>query len=334
MKTRRLSFRSIFALVIIFGMASACWIGPFFFRNRGRNDAEHGALLPPGSRLLHLVLTSGEEISTASWSETAGVLHVGDGTAARLIPEKNIRSRNTFRAILGTDRFGRDLLLLMLQGGRISLAIALSACFLALLAGLAIGLAAGTGPPILDSILMRGVDAMLAFPPLLLLILAVSLFDPGPQSLVLLLGLSSWMGLSRLVRGESLSLRRREYILAARLSGTSWYRILWRHYLPALRGPVAQDTALRIGDLILAEATLSYLGLGLPATMPTWGRLVQEGHRVLQQAWWLSVFPGIAITLLVIAFGLLGDTLWEGSTMHGIGKTGARASDTRDMPRA
>ena len=117
-------------------------------------------------------------------------------------------------------------------------------------------------------------------------------------------------------------------------SGTVWYHILWRHYLPALRGPVAQDTALRIGDLILAEATLSYLGLGLPATMPTWGRLVQEGHRVLQQAWWLSVFPGLAISLLVIAFGLLGDTLREGAAIHGIGKTGTHASDIRGVPKA
>ena len=162
---------------------------------------------------------------------------------------------------------------------------------------------------------------MLAFPPLLLLILAVSLFDPGAFSLVLLLGLFSWMGLARLVRGQALSLRNREYVLAARLAGIPPYRILWRHYLPALRGPVAQDTALRVGDLILAEATLSYLGLGLPATMPTWGRLVQEGHRVLQQAWWLSVFPGLAIALLVVAFAMLGDALRDSAAIHAIGKS-------------
>ncbi len=309
MKERLSSFRGLLALGIILGMAIACWLGPLILDPWPRSDPEYGALLPPGARVLHLVLDSGEEITTGLWSAAPGGIRVG--RSGPVFADGQIRSREIRRSMLGTDRFGRDLFRLMLRGGRISISIALSASLLALLIGLGVGLGAATGARIFDSILMRGVDAMLAFPSLLLLILAASLFNPGPFSLVMLLGLTSWMGLSRLVRGQALSLKSREYILSARLSGTPWYRMLAWHYLPALRGPVAQDTALRVGDLVLAEATLSYLGLGLPATMPTWGRLVEEGHRVLSQAWWLSVFPGVAIALLVIAFAMLGDALQE-----------------------
>lgn len=309
MTGRRSRSRGILASGIILGMALACWLGPVLMDPWPKGDPEYGALLAPGTRVLHLVLNSGEEITTGTWS--AGVEGIRVGRSGPRLPETEIRSREIRRTLLGTDRFGRDLLRLMLRGGRISIGIALSASLLALVLGIGIGLGAATGPQFLDSILMRGVDAMLAFPSLLLLILAAALFRPGPLSLVLLLGLTSWMGLSRLVRGQALSLKKREYILAARLAGTPWYRMLGWHYLPPLRGPVAQDTALRVGDLVLAEATLSYLGLGLPATMPTWGRLVEEGHRVLSQAWWLSVFPGLAIALLVIAFAILGDCLQE-----------------------
>ncbi len=303
------SFRGVFALGIILGMALLCCLGPILLRPWPKADPQYGALLPPGTRVLHLVLESGKEVTTGSWAEEAGGIRIVP--SGPLVKESELLSRETRRTPLGTDRFGRDLLGLMLRGGRVSILIALSASFLALLLGLGFGLSSAIGPRWLDALLMRLVDGVLAFPSLLLLILAASLFRPGILSLVLLLGLTSWMGLSRLVRGQALSLKKREYVLAARLAGTPWYRMLAWHYLPSLRGPVAQDTALRVGDLILAEATLSYLGLGLPATMPTWGRLVQEGHRVLGEAWWVSVFPGLAIALLVIAFAMLGDALQE-----------------------
>jgi peptide/nickel transport system permease protein len=169
----------------------------------------------------------------------------------------------------------------------------------------------------MDAVLMRTVDAMLAFPLLLLLILVAALFRPGPLMLVAVLGLTSWMGLARLVRGQVLSLKKRPFIDAARVSGTSGLRIWTLHYLPNLRAPLAQDSALRMGDLVLAEATLSFLGLGLPATIPSWGALVAEGQRVMVDGWWLSVFPGLAITVLVVGLALIGDGLQEAGKASG-----------------
>jgi peptide/nickel transport system permease protein len=119
------------------------------------------------------------------------------------------------------------------------------------------------------------------------------------------------MGLARLVRGQVLSLRNRSFIQAARVAGTPGYRIWTLHYLPNLRGPLAQDTALRMGDLVLAEATLSFLGLGIPANLPSWGSMIADGQRVMLEGWWLSVFPGLAIAALVVFLALIGDGLQE-----------------------
>jgi peptide/nickel transport system permease protein len=119
------------------------------------------------------------------------------------------------------------------------------------------------------------------------------------------------MSLARLVRGQVLSLRSRPFVLAARASGSTPHRIAALHYLPNLVGPVSQDTALRIGDLVIAEATLSYLGLGVPATIVTWGSMVADGHRVMLDGWWLAAFPGLAIAWLVIGLALIGDGLQE-----------------------
>jgi peptide/nickel transport system permease protein len=179
----------------------------------------------------------------------------------------------------------------------------------ALVIGLTVGLAAATGGSVVDAILMRSVDALLAIPLLLLMILLSALFRPGPVLLVVVLGFSSWMGLARLVRGQVLSLRSRTFIQAARVAGTRPTRIWTLHYLPNIKAPVAQDTALRMGDLVLAEATLSFLGLGIPPNLPSWGGMVAEGQRVMLNGWWLSVFPGLAITLLVVSLALIGDGL-------------------------
>ena len=115
------------------------------------------------------------------------------------------------------------------------------------------------------------------------------------------------MSLARLVRGQVLSLRNRSFIQAAKVAGTSWHRIWTLHYIPNLKAPLAQDTALRMGDLVLAEATLSFLGLGIPASLPSWGVMIAEGQLAMIDGWWVSVFPGIAITVLVISLALVGD---------------------------
>ncbi len=199
------------------------------------------------------------------------------------------------------------MLVRLLAGGRLSLLVAALGVAVALVIGLGVGLAAATGGRVTDAVLMRTVDALLAFPLLLLLILLAALFRPGPVMLVIVLGLSSWMGLARLVRGQVLSLRTRPFIQAARVAGTREHRIWALHYLPNLKGPVAQDTALRMGNLVLAEATLSFLGFGLPATLPSWGAMVADGQRVMLDGWWLSLFPGLAITALVVSLALIGD---------------------------
>jgi peptide/nickel transport system permease protein len=182
---------------------------------------------------------------------------------------------------------------------------------LALTVGGAVGVAAATGGPWVDGLLMRFVDALLAFPVLFLMILAAALTRPQPALLVVLLGLTSWMGVARLVRGQLLSLRRRPFIAAATVSGHTPLRIATWHYAPNLAGPVSQDAALRVGDLVLAEASLSYLGLGVPPSVATWGSMVAQGHRLMPTAWWLTVLPGVAIAALVVGLALIGDGLQE-----------------------
>ena len=173
------------------------------------------------------------------------------------------------------------------------------------------GLTAATGGRVVDAVLMRLVDALMAFPVLFLLILLATLFRPGPLVLVTVLGLTSWMGLARLVRGQVLTLRGRTFVLAARAAGSSPTRTWRTHFLPNLSGPLSQDTALRLGDLVLAEATLSYLGLGIPPDIPTWGAMVAQGHRVMVDGWWLATLPGFAIASLVISLALVGDGIQE-----------------------
>ncbi len=171
--------------------------------------------------------------------------------------------------------------------------IAVLGAAVALILGTVVGFAAATLGRWVDMVLMRAVDALLAFPSMLLLILAAAVFTPGPTTLVLLLGLTSWMGLARLVRGQVLSIRERPFVLAARVSGTPWYRMWTWHYLPGVRSPGrAGRRPPSRATSYLAEATLSFLGLGLPVTTPTWGYLVNEGHRVMLDAWWLATLAG------------------------------------------
>jgi peptide/nickel transport system permease protein len=294
-------------------LAIACLLGPFLLPDTGDGDPLHASLLPPLSRVTVLELVDGRTLMSPDVSSGSGAYLLRGPTHELSIAEDGITARRVVRLWLGSDRFGRDALRELLEGGRISLAVAALGVTVALLVGLFVGLTAATAGTIADSILMRTVDALLAFPILLLLILLSALFRPGPALLIAVLGLSSWMGLARLVRGQVLSLRTRTFIQAARVAGTRWPRMWLLHYLPNLKAPVAQDTALQMGNLVLAEATLSFLGLGIPATLPSWGGMVAEGQRVMLDGWWLSVFPGLAITALVISLALIGDGLQQSS---------------------
>ncbi len=304
-------------LAAVAALAGACLLGPIALPPLPQADPVHSALLPPGARVTAVVLDDGAALVAPHVEIGADAVTVRRGDRERSVPRSRVLEVRQHRFWLGSDRFGRDVLRRMLVGGRISLAIAGLSALLALTLGGLVGVTAATSGRLVDALLMRTVDALLAFPVLFLMILASALVRPGPGLLVALLGLTSWMGLARLVRGQVLSLRTRPFILAARTSGTRWHRIATLHYAPNLVGPVSQDTALRLGDLVIAEATLSYLGLGVPPSLPTWGSMVAEGHRVMLDGWWLAVVPGIAIAWLVISLALIGDglqRLGEGST--------------------
>lgn len=210
---------------------------------------------------------------------------------------------------LGTDRFGRDLLSRLLYGARVSLAVAFFAVLLSLTLGIGIGALAATSPRWLDGLLMRGVDGLMAFPSLFLLLTLAVLLRPSSLVLVLLLGLTGWMGVSRLVRAEILSLKEREFALAARASGLSPLRVLFHHLLPNALGPALALAPLAIGGVILTEAALSFLGLGIRPPQASWGNIISEGREFILSAWWISTLPGLAIALAVIGFNLLGDSL-------------------------
>ncbi len=289
----------------------ACLIGPVLLPDAGDGDPRHAALLPPGTRVTVLELADGRTLVSPKVSRDAETISVHGKRGTTVVPLDEVASERETRLWLGSDRFGRDVLPRLLRGGRISLAIAFLGVAVALFVGVGVGLAAATGGRVADALLMRLVDALLAFPLLILLMLVAALFRPGPALLVAILGLSSWMGLARIVRGQVLSLRSRTFIQAAQVAGTRPLRIWTLHYIPNLRGPLAQDTALRMGDLVLAEATLSFLGLGIPPNLPSWGSMIADGQRVMLDGWWLSVFPGLAIAALVISLALIGDGLQQ-----------------------
>ena len=292
-------------------LVAFCMLGPLLLPAPPAADPTIAALLPPGTAVTEIVLDDGRALVSPDVRKERNITVVKGPLRTVEVTNERIVSIRTTRFWLGSDRFGRDVLAQLMAGGRISISIAALAALVALLVGTTVGLTAATGGRFVDSVLMRMVDALMAFPVLFLLILVATIFRPGPLVLVALLGMTSWMGLSRLVRGQVLTLRGRTFVLAARAAGCPPTRIWRTHYLPNLSGPLSQDTALRVGDLVLAEATLSYLGLGIPPDIPTWGAMVAQGHRVMLDGWWLATLPGIAIAFLVVSLALIGDGIQE-----------------------
>ncbi len=210
---------------------------------------------------------------------------------------------------LGTDQFGRDVLSRIIYGARISLAIALIAVAIAVVVGSFLGAVAGYLGGMVDAAIMRFTDMVMAFPRLVLLIMIVALFESSLTLIILVLGLTQWPSTARLVRGEVLSLREREYVQAARALGFGRARIIGRHLLPNVLAPVIVAATLGIGNTIVLEAGLSFLGMGVQAPMPSWGTLVADGRQNLLGAWWVATFPGLAIVVTVLTFNLVGDGL-------------------------
>ncbi len=211
---------------------------------------------------------------------------------------------------LGTDRLGRDVLARVAHGAGVSLRVGTLAALLAGLAGTAAGLAAGASGGRLDRVLMRAVDVLLAFPTLVLLVVLAGLFRTDNEfALILLLGGTTWMGVARLVRAEALVVSRRGFVeAAAGLGAPAWRRAL-RHLAPNVASTAIVAATLQVGDLMLMESGLSYLGLGVAAPTPTWGDMVRQGMTNLGDAWWIATFPGLALALAVTGFNLTGDGL-------------------------
>lgn len=223
--------------------------------------------------------------------------------------EHNIAEITTRIHWLGRDAYGRDILSRLLYGSRVSFSVSLVAVTLAVLLGVLIGAVAGYAGGITDGILMRMTDMMLAFPIIFLILLMTGFWGSSPLTLTLLIGLSGWMGIARLVRGEVLSIKEKEYILAARALGYTPNRILFRHILPNALTPVIVSATLRVGTVMMVEAGLSFLGLGLQPPAPSWGNMILEGRTYLADGWWISVFPGVALISCVVALNILGDAL-------------------------
>jgi peptide/nickel transport system permease protein len=210
---------------------------------------------------------------------------------------------------LGTDQFARDVLSRLLYGARISLLIGFVSVGISVTIGTLLGAVAGFMGGIIDGIIMRVVDMVISFPQLVLLITIVALFQPSIFVIVAVLGLTLWPSTARIVRGEVLSLREREFVQAATALGYSKRRIILRHLIPNALAPVIVAATLGIGNTIVLEAGLSFLSLGVQPPTPSWGTMVADGRNVLLNAWWLSTFPGLAIVFTVLSFNLVGDGL-------------------------
>ena len=222
---------------------------------------------------------------------------------------KNILASPSVAHPFGTDMLGRDVLSRVIHGSRVSLLVGFVSVGIATMIGLAIGAISGYYGGIVDELIMRFVDLMMCFPTFFLILAVIALLEPSIWNIMIVIGLTSWMGIARLVRAEILSIKNKEYVLAAKAIGLSRYKIIFSHIIPNALSPVYVVATLGIGGAILTESALSFLGIGVQPPTPSWGNILTQAKESIEVAWWLSLYPGAAIFLTVMGYNLLGEGL-------------------------
>lgn len=221
----------------------------------------------------------------------------------------NVLSPPSFSHPFGTDDLGRDVLSRMIWGSRVSLKVGFVAIGLALMIGISIGAISGFYGGKTDAILMRFVDIMLAFPVFFLILAVIAILEPGIFTIMVVIGLTGWMDVARLIRAEFLTLKERDFVVAANAVGAGNMRLIFRHILPNALSPVFVAATFGIAGAILTESGLSFLGLGVQPPNPSWGNILTSGKDNIEVAWWMSLFPGLAILITVLSYNLMGEGL-------------------------
>ncbi len=300
----------VFLLFVVIGLLGP-WVAPA--DPNEQLDTVAGRYRPPATRLHAVHFEQGfwrlaervERLPEGLAIERLGVRHVYDAASIANLTEDGVADQRFY--LFGSDGFGRDVFSRWLHGARVSLSIALLSILIAMLVGVGCGALAAMGGRWVDGLLMRLVDGLLTFPWIFLIITLGALVPANPWSLIAVLGATAWMAIARLTRGELMTLKQRGFVLAARAAGASRWRIFHRHLLPNALPTLVVAATLRVGNIILVEAALSFLGLGVQPPAASWGNMIADGRDTMLAAWWISTLPGLSLVATVLAINLLSD---------------------------